>query len=132
MGKKVHKGFFSYLFIFLGIAVAFVLVCAVIMICSPGTKIFGLSYYKIKGSVNFETATVYSADGEVVKNADGSNKTIDVNTVSADASNFKTIEINSNLFDVEFAQNPQQTVQALENYYLLILMRMRTDLQMEQ
>ncbi len=104
MGKKVHKGFFSYLFIFLGIAVAFVLVCAVIMICSPGTKIFGLSYYKIKGSVNFETATVYSADGEVVKNADGSNKTIDVNTVSADASNFKTIEINSNLFDVEFAQ----------------------------
>ncbi len=108
MGKKVNKGFFSYLFIFLGIALAFVLVCAVIMLCNPGTKIFGLSYYKLEGSVkDFTSAVVYDSNGEPVKNEDGTNKTIELNTATTDVNNFKTIEINSNLFDVEFAQKSE-------------------------
>lgn len=108
MGKKVNKGFFSYLLIFLGIAAAFVLVCAVIMLCNPGTKIFGLSYYKLEGSVkDFTSAVVYDNNGEPIKNEDGSNKTIEINTATTDINNFKTIEINSNLFDVEFAQKSE-------------------------
>lgn len=121
MGKKVNKGFFSYLFIFLGIALACVLICAIIMFFSPGTKIFGISYYNLKGELNFEEVTVYNSSNEIVKNDDGSNKTIEINTFETNVSQFKTIEINSNIFDVEFVQRSTSTSESIKNLFKIAI-----------
>ena len=48
MEKKVKRGFFGYLFILIGIALAAVAICVVIMFFSPGTQILGFSYFMLE------------------------------------------------------------------------------------
>ena len=44
--KKLNKGFMFYFGILFAVLVAAFLICVVIMVLSPGTSIFGLTYFK--------------------------------------------------------------------------------------
>ena len=92
MKGKVNKGFFSYLFMFVGIALGVVLICCAIMMMSDVT-IFGWKYEKHKTVYTIKTldgedgTKVLSGGQEIVPNA---------TPTSIDFKKLETVEIVSN------------------------------------
>ena len=80
--KKVKKGITFYIALLLGILLAAFVVCVVIMVFSPGTKIFGLSYYKAKESGSYYNAAIY--DTKEAQNTPGTDKlnNLDIENIS--------------------------------------------------
>lgn len=92
MKGKVNKGFFSYLFMFVGIALGVILICCAIMMMSDVT-IFGWKYEKHKTVYTVKTldgedgTKVLSGGQEIVPNA---------TPTSIDFKKLETVEIVSN------------------------------------
>ena len=114
MGKKVNRGFFGYLFILIGIALAFCAVCIVIMIFMPGKEILGFSYFSAKsGKVEQTTANVYTAEGEPVLEGD-KQKVVQINP-NGKMLEIETLVINTDKYDVQVLQKPTNTKSVVES-----------------
>ena len=74
--KKVKKGITFYIALLLGLLLAAFVICVVIMVFSPGTKIFGLSYYKASDVGEYYYAAVY--DNKEVQNTPGTSELNDL------------------------------------------------------
>ena len=109
MSKKVKRGFMGYLFIFLGLVLACFAVCIVVMIFKPGLKVFGISYFSETKELQIESAEVYR-NNEAVVNEEGKVQTVDLFTNDGGTITtlqYETLEINSNVYDVEFYSHPE-------------------------
>ena len=123
MSKRVKRGFFGYLMIFLGIALACLAVCVVVMIFKPGLKVFGISYFSEKEEREIKTADLYNND-EPVLDANGKVQTVDIYTNNngiVSVLPYETIEINSNVFDVEFYSRPETESPGFENATTIVV-----------
>lgn len=104
MGKKVNRGFFSYLLMFLGVVLAFFVICVVIMIFSPGTKIFGFSYFSEKsGEKEIVSATVYDGEQKV------EGETFSLNNSDMQMNDISTIVLKSNIYSINVKQKEKTT-----------------------
>ena len=105
MGKKVNRGFFSYLLMFLGVVLAFFVICVVIMIFSPGTEIFGFSYFSEKsGEKEIVSATVYDGEQKV------EGETFSLNNSDMQMNDISTIVLKSNIYSINVKQKEKTTV----------------------
>ena len=123
MSKRVKRGFFGYLMIFLGIALACLAVCVVVMIFKPGLKVFGISYFSEKEEREIKTADLYN-NNEPVLDANNKVKTVDIytnNNGNVTVLDYETIEINSNVFDVEFYSRPETESPGFENATTIVV-----------
>ena len=118
MSKKVKRGFFGYLMIFLGIALACLAVCVVVMIFNPGLQIFGISYFSEKEEFQVKEVDLYR-NNEAVLDEEGKVKTVNIYDVDTNGNvtvlDYKTIEINSNVYDVEYYIHPETDAPGFEN-----------------
>lgn len=123
MSKRVKRGFFGYLMIFLGIALACLAVCVVVMIFKPGLKVFGISYFSEKRELEIKTAELYN-NNEPVLDANNKVQTVDIYTNNngiVSVLPYETIEINSNVYDVEFYSRPETESPGFENATTIVV-----------
>ncbi len=103
MGKKVNRGFFSYLLILLGVVLAFVTICVCIMIFSPGTEIFGFSYFSEKtGEKEILNATVYNGEEKI------EGETFDLNN-EGQMNDINSLVLKSNKYSISVKQKEKTT-----------------------
>ena len=77
MSKKVKRGFFGYLMIFLGVALACLAVCVVVMIFKPGLTVFGISYFSETKELQVKEVDLYR-NNEAVLDEEGKVKTVNI------------------------------------------------------
>ena len=118
MSKKVKRGFFGYLMIFLGVALACLAVCVVVMIFKPGLTVFGISYFSETKEFQVKEVDLYR-NNEAVLDEEGKVKTVNIYDVDTNGNvtvlDYKTIEINSNVYDVEYYIRPETDAPGFES-----------------
>ena len=69
MKGSLNKGLLTYVFIFVGLLISVVLILACILLFSPGTEIFGITYIN-KNNV-YEIKTLDGDDGTILVDSEG-------------------------------------------------------------
>lgn len=90
MKNTVSKGILFYLLIFIGVILGIACILMCILMFSPGTKIFGISYFRNNDRIEISTFKASQVSGELSLHnyiTDGSIETIEIKT------NYPTIDI---------------------------------------
>lgn len=98
MKGSLNKGLFTYLFLFLGLIVAVALVLACILLFSPGTEIFGLTFVSYKNV--YKIKTLDGDDKVLYVDGNGNQVEYSQNPTYLNMQSLYKLKITANNFDI--------------------------------